>query len=504
MISDPQPIFDESAPDSILLHKWANALHIVTRPFIIEERLPFAEGDEVNLADLAEAEAILRRERYIADARVQVADGCATSIKGHTVSVTTQDNWSLIPTFSFSRSGGENNTIIGVREDNFLGYGIRTRLRYSSDEQRSGYQLGFSSAVHLVKHANVHINLEDNDDGDRYQFIFDKPFFHLGTSNMQFVEVLDDQRVEDIFQNGDTRNSLNVTNRLFRGAYGWSLESSELLSRRIMTGIEIVDTDFSFNADSLTFNPIFLPENRSYQYPWVAYEYIERNIVVLRDIRLIQQPEDINFGWYYRAQFGLETNDVRDGSELGYHLSAQANTAFKFKEWVFLFNANMRAILNTTAKDFVRVGTQTEAFYRQNDILGYYGRVTADFSTGQFLDQPIVLDDDTGVRGYPNQYQHGEHRVSASVEARFYTNYNIYQLFEVGFATFFDIGRAYQGDTANFNEDDSIISSVGLGARFFSNKASNPGVVHLDVTKPLGDGDGIDNIEWSMQFRRSF
>jgi len=503
VVITPQNIFDEEAENAIALHHWANSLHIVTKPFVIEERLVFQQGDEVSIGDLAEAEAILRREIYIANAQVEATNLCDAT-KPNTVTVTTQDNWSLVPTFSFGRSGGENSSLIGVRDSNLLGLGVYTQFRYTSDEQRSGYQLGFASAFHWVRHANVRLNLADNDDGERFQFVFNKPFYHVGTDTMQYAEVLNFRRVEDIFQNGETRNSLDIDQTFFRGAFGWNVSASQNHARRIIVGVDLSDTTFSFDAMSPSFNPLFLPEDREYQFPWVAYEFLDRNIKVKQDVRLIKQPEDINFGWFYRLQFGLETNDTREGSDFGYHLSASAERAFELSDWLFLFETDFRAILNTTAKDVVQMSSRIDAFYRYSNVIGYYARFSGDFSSGQFLDIPIAIDDDSGVRGYPNQYQHGAHRISASVETRFYTNYNVYQLFEVGFAGFFDIGRAFNGETAQFNEDDGILSSVGIGARFYSNKASSPGVVHLDITKPLTDGNGVDSLEWSVQFRRSF
>lgn len=498
-----QSIFDETTKNALKIHSWANKFHINTREFVVEERLPFQQGDNINLSDLAEAEALLRNQRYIANALITVNGVCEPD-KPNEVLVKTEDNWTLFPALSLSRTGGRTSSRIGVSDGNFLGLGIGARIRYTQDEQRSGYQVSFSSAVHWVRHANVRLTLANNDDGNQYQFTFDKPFYHLGTRTMQFFQVKSDERTQDIFQNDETRNSLNTRHRFFRGAYGWLLHSNELSSSRITTGFDSSDTEFAFDATSPSFNPLFLPSNRHYRYPWVAYEYLQRNITVMHDIRLIKQPEDINLGWRYRLQLGLETNDVKDGRKVGYHINANANRAFTVQNWLLLFDSRLNAILNTTGKDFIRSSNIIETFYRKNRILGYYGRVSADFSTGQFIDRPIVIDDDNGVRGYPLQYQHGDHRISASVEARFYTNYDIYQFFELGFATFIDVGRAYQGELAEFNEEDGMLGSIGLGARFYSNKATNTGVIHVDLTFPLTDGEGVDTVAWSAQLRRSF
>nr|WP_136249689.1 outer membrane protein assembly factor [Ningiella ruwaisensis] len=500
---EPLPIFDENDPDSIPLHRWANAFHIVTKPFVIRERLTFDEGDTLSPQDLKEAESILRSERFIANANIRVAPVCNEDLT-HDILVTTYDNWSLIPTFSFSRSGGNNKTIIGVREDNLLGLGIRTRLRYNSDEQRSGYQLSFSSAFPGVRHSNVYLDLVDNDDGERYQFVFDKPFFHLGTKRMYFAEYLDDKRVEDIFQNDQTRNSIDIEHRRVAVATGWNVGNSRQETQRISIGFTDERSVFRIDESSPSSNPLFLPDERNYQYPWIQFDYVQRNIAVLQDVYLIQQPEDINLGWQFSTKLGLELSDVADGDEFGYHLDTHAQKAWQYGASLFVAKSQFSADINTTAKDRMLAHFAGEYFYRANDILGYYSRLSATFSSGQFKDLPIVIDDDNGVRGYANQYQHGDNRISASVEARFYTDYNIYQLFNLGFAVFADVGRAFSGELAQFNEDDGILASTGLGARLYSNKASTPGVIHIDLSTPLSDGESVDSWAISLQMRNSF
>jgi hemolysin activation/secretion protein len=497
------PIFDENAPDTIALHRFANRFHVTTKPWVIEERLTFVPGSTVNEQDLREAEAILRKERYLRDARIRFIPGCEDG-QGAIVSVETWDNWSLIPTVSFSRRGGENKSTIGVQQDNLLGMGIRTRLRYNQDEQRSGYQLTFNSAAPWTKHANIGLNLIDNDDGKRIQFVFDQPFYHLGTQRMRFAQFLQEERVEDIFQNGQTRNSFNTEQHRYDVAYGWQLFNDHTASGRLSIGFSDHKSLFLIDETSPSTNTLFLPFDREFQYPWIAYEHIQRDIVVMQDIYLIQQPEDINLGWYFRAQFGLELNDVSSEHDFGYQVFFDARKGTKVGDGLFMFNLSSRAVINASQHDHLRVDMNGEYFYKISDRFSAYGRLSSTFSSNPFLDDPVVLDDDTGVRGYPQQYQHGDHRISGSIEARMYTGYNFYQLFDLGFAAFVDAGKAFDGDVEQFNESDDVLSSVGIGARLFSNRSSNKGVIHIDFATPLAGGDNVDSWEWRFQMRNSF
>jgi outer membrane protein assembly factor BamA len=497
------PIFDESDPDTIALHRFANRFHITTKSWVIEERLTFAKGDELDEQDLKEAEAILRDQRYLRDARVRFMPNCSPD-EPVEVLVETWDDWSLVPTLSFSRSGGENKSTIGVKQDNLLGMGIRTRFRYNQDEQRSGYELSLGSAVPWTKHANVFINLLDNDDGTQIQFIYDQPFYHLGTQRMRFAEFMQDQRVDDIFQNGNTRNSFNIDHHRYQLALGWQVFNANNISGRLSIGVSDEQALFSIDEFSPSNDPLFLPADRQYQYPWIAYEHLQRDIVVMENIYLIGQAEDINLGWQFRTQLGFELNDVGRQHDFGYHILMHAKKGTLLGDGLLLFSLNTRADLNTQSPEHLRLDVNSEYFYPVSDALRLYGRLSSTFSSNPFLDDPIVLDDDTGVRGYPRQYQHGNHRVSASIEARLYTGYNFYKLFDLGFASFVDAGRAFNGASEAFNESNDTLASIGIGARLFSTRSSTGGVVHIDFTTPLSDGENIDSWEWRLQMRSAF
>ncbi|WP_420935662.1 outer membrane protein assembly factor [Alteromonas sp. A081] len=495
------PIFDEDAADSIFLHKWANALHIVTKPVIIRDRLTFDEGDEITQEDIIEAEAILRAQRFLANAEITTVNNCQDDAID--LNIETYDNWSLIPTLSFSRSGGENNVLIGVREDNLLGLGIRTTARYTQDEQRSGYQLAFSSIVPWVRHANLSLRLEDNDDGEIYNIVFDKPFYHLNTQNSYFLRASHISREDDIFQNNQTRNSYQLDAQEFTAAYGWSLLSSNELTTRLTLGMTYDKATFALAPQSPSAAPSLVPQSRDFFYPWVSLEYAERDITVMKDIYLINQPEDINLGIRFISRLGVEIENEESG--VGLHANVDVRKGILLSEMqLLMLSGSLNAITNAGVSDFIRLDTGAEYFFRPSTLIGFYARLHSTFSKGQFLDRPIVIDDANGVRGFPNQYQHGNHRISSSAEIRLYTNYSIYQIFEVGFAAFADAGRAFNGEQAQLNEDPSLLSSVGIGARLFSNKASNSGVVHIDVAKPITNGDTINTWEWSLQLKRSF
>ena len=70
---------------------------------------------------------------------------------------------------------------------------------------------------------------------------------------------------------------------------------------------------------------------------------------------------------------------------------------------------------------------------RYTELLGFYTRASGIVSNNSLLDMPISIGNENGVRGDPLQYQHGNHLLTGSIEARLCTDYNILKIFELGF-----------------------------------------------------------------------
>lgn len=89
------PIFDESDPDTFWLHRFANWMHINSKPWALERELPFSTGEMISAADLSEAERLLRHKSYLRDSRIKVLPECNAD-GSRNVQVETWDTWSLL------------------------------------------------------------------------------------------------------------------------------------------------------------------------------------------------------------------------------------------------------------------------------------------------------------------------------------------------------------------------------------------------------------------------
>ncbi len=106
-------------------------------------------------------------------------------------------------------------------------------------------------------------------------------------------------------------------------------------------------------------------------------------------------------------------------------------------------------------------------------------------------------------RGYPNDYQYGDNQWAFTAEIRNYPNINLYQLAELGWAVFTDVGHAFGGGDEN-NDVTSPIGSVGIGARIYSSKSSYGNVAHIDISMPFTSGVEVNSWEWRFQVKNRF
>jgi len=112
-----------------------------------------------------------------------------------------------------------------------------------------------------------------------------------------------------------------------------------------------------------------------------------------------------------------------------------------------------------------------------------YFAASTDLVRSPNIADELTLGGDSGLRGYPLRYQRGTHRQLFTVEERYYTDWYPLRLFRVGFAAYYDTGRAWGSQLGNAN--NAWLNDIGFGVRFLSTRASFGNVLHIDIAFPL-------------------
>ena len=117
-------------------------------------------------------------------------------------------------------------------------------------------------------------------------------------------------------------------------------------------------------------------------------------------------------------------------------------------------------------------------------------------------DKQLVLGGETGLRGYPLNYQQGSRSALVNLEKRYYWEYDLLQLFKVGGALFFDAGKVT--GKAQVNVDNSLLKNIGMGLRLAPSRANAGIVLHLDIAAPINKEDNIDSVQWLFTVKNRF
>ena len=499
IIFDPQPIFDESEDGIYAFHHWANWLHITTKEVTLKnEAAFFLSFCHKTPEDLAELERHLRSKKFIRDARV------TEDIENQTIKVTTWDNWSLMPTVSFGRKGGENTYSFGIKERNLFGLGIDAEVESYTNVQRSGYKVITTIPLFQNMNTDLTIKFADNDDGKQSSVFLNKSFASFHTTYAYNIGFNEELRVDTIFQNGEDQSMFEHDISVKNISYGWLQHNTNRHALRFEIGV--TQDQHLFTTANNTPNDIpttQLPKDRDFLYPWVGINYIEKDFKKLINIHLITQIEDFNHGWQINSSLGLGDGNNPNSAWAFWHANIQKGFALS-QDDLLLMNLSMRGDIYQQGNNRVVGYFNTEYFHRLTDSLGFYLNNVNVFSKNQYMDRPITMGGNTGIRGFPLQYQHGENSIKLSSELRYYPRINLFKLFDVAGAAFIDAGRAF-GDAIVENAEDNWLYSAGLGLRFYSpHSGGSNNIIHLDLAFPQSNNPDIDSVEIRVQAKKSF
>lgn len=493
-------IFNLEDPDTIFLHRWANFFHIKTKnKTLYNEAAFFIKKCDVSQADLEELERHLRGKKYIRDARVTRNENYDK------ITVQTWDNWSLMPSIDFGRKGGKNKYAIGIKDRNFLGLGIDSELESFTNDQRSGYKFKTHFPLFLNNNINAQINLTNSDDGTSESVFIKKGFVSFDTRNAFNIGFDNFMQVDTQYKLGKTYNKFEHIQRYSTASWQWLKNDSKEDTLRFAIGFTNEQHEFSvFNEIQ---NPELIsvaPSNREFIYPYLSVEYLQKDFRKLSNLNLINHIEDFNLGWNLTTQVGSDIGNTDTSPTLLWRSSLTKGIEI-FDDAFWFISATLDGEIYSDSDNANRtvLSVNNEYFHKINDGWGAYLKNSSQFSENQFQDSPIVLGGETGLRGYPLQYRHGDHSTQFTAEARYYPHINIYKLLELGGAIFVDTGRVF-GSSDNTTDQDSWMTSVGVGARFYSTQTSEAFVIHVDIIKSMTSDQNVKGIEFRITTKHSF
>ena len=493
-------VFNLSDPaEDKALYRFANKAHVTTRQHVVSQQLLFDVGEVYSRQALEESERILRSNRYIQNVSIVATpeqDGVVD------IDVHTSDVWTLMPKISLSRSGGENNTGVGLKEMNLLGTGMAIEMLYKSDVDRSSRSIKFADQHFGDSWYSLNALYSNNSDGHARFLNVEKPFYALDSTNAHGMSLLDDDRIDSFFNAGQMVGDYRHEAKRAEIYYGFSRGLVDEWTQRYSVGLAFDEHRFSEvgQQDPDVFE---MPTDRSLFYPFLSFELLQNKYEKATNIDQISRTEDRFLGTRIATRVGISSTALgSDREALLLDVAAQTGIGSS-KNSSLLLAAALGGRLERGGFQDLLLDLSARFYKRQSDHRLFFASFGASLGRNLDKDHQILLGGDNGLRGYPLRYQVGDKRVLLTLEQRFFSDWYPFRLFRVGGAVFFDAGRAW-GESAIGRQENEILRDVGFGLRIGNTRSGLGRMTHIDLAFPLDGDDSIKNVQLLIETRKSF
>lgn len=491
---------DDPAEDK-RLYRWANRVHRLTRPSVVEEILLFEEGQSLLEQQIEESARLLRERGFVAEAAI-TASNFNTVTNTADVDVWLRDAWSLEPDIKLSRGGGENEYGIGFVEDNLFGLGKSLVVSYSSDVDRDQRLFSYQDRNLRGSRKQLDVSVTDLSDGRQFRVAAGRPFFAFDTRWSITGEALDDQRIDPIYDLGEIIDEFRHDTRIVSIQGGRSTGIVDGVARRWLAGLTFEEDEFQPSPGFAS--PILLPDNRRLIYPWAGVQIIGDDFRQVSELNDIGRTEDIALGLNLFARIGVASKEL-DSDRRAVLLDFSASRGWEPRGPGSLFLMSAAASTRSTRGELENTVVSLSGRFTQRNFGDelFLASFTTVLANNLDAENQILLGGDNDLRGYPLRYQSGERSAILSIEQRFYTDWYPFRLIRVGYAFFFDAGRVWNSDPRN-TPNLGTLYDVGVGLRLTSPRSSGRSVVHIDLAFPLNAPADIDDIQFVVEKKASF
>lgn len=468
-------VFDSTESNALYVKDVMNALHTITKPYVIQDELLFRKDDELTEQTILETERNLRQTGLFTEVRIELD---STGFDYYDVYVVTKDRWSLTPSLLYGTGGGISEYGGRISEKNLLGTGNKLEFeglyRNENDIKWQGYAAlemprVFRSDFSLL--ASLRANRFRTDQNinfiDPYRNTQDLLSYGMLLQNSFGSDFL-------YLNNLDTAILLPFQERIGQAYFSRAINKD---NRLFFTGlVEYNQTDRGIPQSRRAFD--------NSGKILIQFSSLSQKFIPVERVNLFR-TEDLVVGGYGRVVLGKIFPIESSGDNLLY-LGGQGEQSY-YDGTNYLFgqltagSAFKGAVASYTYQEFLGLG-----FHRldENITLAASFRQQTAWRWGAL--RQLILDNDFGLRGYDANRFAGDSRLLANAEIRYFTGLDLW-LFDFELAGFYDIGTVW--DQSIKITESQFYNSVGLGLRFHSRKTSGEhSIFRVDFAYNMFDG----------------
>jgi hypothetical protein len=417
------------------------------------------------------------------------------------IEVRTRDTWSLDLGASASRQGGANSTGIGLSEYNLLGTGVTLGLSRGKNVDRTTTSLRISGDRMFGTRASVGLTIADNSDGKQRALSVVRPFYELDARWTAGVTLLDDDRVENVYNAGQLVSQYRHRQQQAEVFGGWSAGLVDGRVQRWSAGLRLNDDRYAPEPGLVA--PAQLPVDLRLAGPFVRYEFIEDRFERELNRNLIGRPEYFALGLHAVVDLGRASRSFGSSQDAWTYRAGISRGYESGRGLQLIGSAHLSGEYWNQQVHRRQLGAQVQLYLPQSPRRLFYASAAFDTLLRPDPANNLQLGGDNGLRGYPLRYQSGNHRALFTVEERFYTDLYVWRLFRIGGAAFLDVGRAWEGGNQNA-ANSGWLGNAGLGLRIVNSRSAFSSVLHVDLAMPLNGAADVKKLQLLVKTKASF
>jgi hypothetical protein len=451
-----------------------NALHITTHAWVVRRALLVRPGDSYDSAKVAESERALRALSIFRAVRIDTVhvDGRLA------LRVETDDAWSTIPDFDYASVAGDVMWAAAFTEANVLGTGTALTGRYEKTPDRHSLSVGYTSTGVLGRRTAFSGQYKTISDGRSGNWSVGVPFYETVAPRSLTTDGTAAKERVLRFRDGVLADSLQHRELRFGLSGGVALRATPASYARLWFGAAWRREDFAL-ASTLPF-----PRSR-FGTVGAGIEMKRVRFQVLENFNSFARQEDVDLSqklrlglWAAPRAWGYGPGQAGVGPEVSGQLSGIWHGGFA------VLRGQATGVLTGVGVDSGRViGSVTVASQnlpRQSLILHVEGGMLRGPKPGDEFD---LWRDNKGPRLFGAHAFTGTRMVWIALEDRVVVKDEVWGLFGVGLAPFFDYGGAWYA-----NQAARLGGDVGLALRLGPTRLTITDVGQFALGYRFGEG----------------
>jgi len=489
---DAHNIYDIKKPRKLsFLYELTNKLHKKTNDNVIRRELLFKEGDEYDPALIVESERILRGYSYFRKVTIHVSKPENNMVD---IIVETHDVWTTQLQFDLGSTAGHTNWLVGFEELNVLGHGQRIKVSYKKNLDEKIQTFLFQDPRFLNSHVNLKIYFDKGEKSKSWDLQCNRPFFATIARWSAGFDIASQKVSQELLTNGEKTSSFDVYHRTASIYTGYAITATRDKRSALTLTSSVDSTKFS---NIVLSNDIAPPINRKLNGITVQYSF--ENIFFIKEMHITKfdRDEDFYLGPQHIISYGMfpkkfSSTDEEKVVEYYYSHGLSINSG-QFALFNFYSRNQLKQNVDNTSKQAI----STQYYHR----IAKHHTLAANIELTKLInpdnDIQLLLGADNGLRGYSIRELSGNKKIFFSVEDRLFLKDDLWKLFSVGSALFFDSGMVWrENQSINLSE---IKSDVGIGLRFGLTRSSSAEVLRVDIAYAL-NGNNVDN-RWVLTIK---